>query len=204
MAGLAGNDTYRVDNAGDVVIEANGQGTDTVLSSVSFGNWGKEVENLTLTDTGNINGTGNALGNVLTGNSGNNTLNGGDGNDTLNGGLGNETPMAARAPTRRSSTAILGIYAVLADGVGVMVDGFGNTDVLVSVENVIGTDSPGFIFAADSDVILGSDDATGSTPVGGADIVIAGRRCHYIRGGGSLPVGWSVATIPSSAVRVTI
>ena len=36
MAGLAGNDEYIVNHAGDVVIEASRQGTDTVLSSVSY------------------------------------------------------------------------------------------------------------------------------------------------------------------------
>ena len=30
MAGLAGNDTYIVNHSGDVVIEADAQGTDTV------------------------------------------------------------------------------------------------------------------------------------------------------------------------------
>ncbi|EPF24135.1 Endo-1,3-1,4-beta-glycanase ExsH [Microcystis aeruginosa SPC777] len=49
------------------------------------------VENLTLTGTTNINGTGNTLNNVITGNSGNNILNGSDGNDTLIGGTGNDT-----------------------------------------------------------------------------------------------------------------
>ncbi len=38
-----------------------------------------------------INGTGNALDNILTGNSANNTLTGGAGNDTLDGGAGNDT-----------------------------------------------------------------------------------------------------------------
>lgn len=48
-------------------------------------------QNLTLTGTANINGTGNDRDNSITGNSGNNTLYGGAGNDTLNGGAGNDT-----------------------------------------------------------------------------------------------------------------
>ncbi|MFM6521296.1 MAG: bluetail domain-containing putative surface protein, partial [Microcystis panniformis] len=49
------------------------------------------VENLLLTGTGNLNGTGNALNNQITGNSGNNNLNGSTGNDTLNGAAGIDT-----------------------------------------------------------------------------------------------------------------
>ncbi|MBK8085197.1 MAG: calcium-binding protein [Devosia sp.] len=90
MRGGTGNDTYVVNAAGDVVIENAGEGIDTVLSSVSL-TLAAEVENLTLTGAGNINGTGNALDNVLTGNSGNNTLNGGLGADQMAGGLGNDT-----------------------------------------------------------------------------------------------------------------
>src|SRR3569623_905979 len=90
MAGGMGNDTYVVDNAGDVVVENAGEGADTVNASVPY-TLGANVENLTLTGTAAINGTGNALNNVLTGNSADNTLDGGAGNDTLIGGDGNDT-----------------------------------------------------------------------------------------------------------------
>ena len=93
MFGGTGNDTYVVDNAGDVVDETGGSGSDTVQSSVSFSLADPvhaigDIENLTLTGTANINATGNALDNVLIGNSGANVLTGLDGNDTLNGGAG--------------------------------------------------------------------------------------------------------------------
>ncbi|MFM6269733.1 MAG: calcium-binding protein, partial [Dolichospermum sp.] len=48
------------------------------------------LENLTLTGTTNINGTGNNLNNIITGNTGNNVLTGGAGADTLIGGAGND------------------------------------------------------------------------------------------------------------------
>jgi hypothetical protein len=50
-----------------------------------------ETENLTLTGTTAINGTGNALANLITGNGAANLLAGAAGNDTLDGGLGNDT-----------------------------------------------------------------------------------------------------------------
>ena len=90
LTGLAGNDTYTVNNAGDLVIEALNEGTDTVQASIAY-TLANNVENLVLTGTVNLNGTGNGLNNQITGNSGNNNLNGAAGNDTLNGAAGNDT-----------------------------------------------------------------------------------------------------------------
>jgi Ca2+-binding RTX toxin-like protein len=86
LTGGAGNDTYVV-GTGDTTIEAAGAGTDTVQSAITW-TLATNVENLTLTGTTAINGTGNTAANVLTGNTGANTLTGGAGNDTLNGGAG--------------------------------------------------------------------------------------------------------------------
>ena len=90
MAGGLGNDIYMVDNIGDIVSENDNEGTDMVQSSITYG-LGASVENLALTGTEAINGTGNALNNVLTGNSGSNILDGGSGADTMTGGLGDDT-----------------------------------------------------------------------------------------------------------------
>ena len=89
LRGGAGDDTYTVDNAGDVVTEAAGAGTDLVKSTVTA-TLAANVELLTLTGTGAVNGTGNTLANWLRGNGAANTLSGGDGQDLLWGDLGND------------------------------------------------------------------------------------------------------------------
>lgn len=89
LRGGSGNDTYVI-GSGDTITENASAGTDTVRSAISYA-LGANLENLTLTGTGNLSGTGNNLVNVLTGNAGNNTLNAGAGADTLQGSAGNDT-----------------------------------------------------------------------------------------------------------------
>lgn len=92
MEGGSGNDTIYVDNAGDLVVENVGEGTDTVMASVSY-TLGSNVERLTLTGSGAINATGNTTNNLITGNSGSNVIDGGLGDDSMVGGAGNDTYM---------------------------------------------------------------------------------------------------------------
>jgi Ca2+-binding RTX toxin-like protein len=89
MAGGAGNDVYFVDDAGDVVTENVGGGTDTVFATVNH-TLAANVQNLVLQGAGNLLGTGNALNNTIHGNSGDNTLAGAAGPDQLFGAQGND------------------------------------------------------------------------------------------------------------------
>ncbi|MDK9725213.1 MAG: hypothetical protein OEL88_09995 [Sterolibacteriaceae bacterium MAG5] len=89
MVGGFGNDIYYVDNVDDVVTELTGEGTDRVVSSISY-TLGADVENLTLSGVAAINGTGNAIDNSMAGNGADNLLNGGDGNDSMNGAAGQD------------------------------------------------------------------------------------------------------------------
>jgi len=91
MVGGAGNDIYSINTISDVVTELSGQGTDRIQSAITYsladtdgtvGSNGGNVEDLQLTGTGNINGTGNGLNNVLFSNAGNNVMDGVTGLDT--------------------------------------------------------------------------------------------------------------------------
>jgi Ca2+-binding RTX toxin-like protein len=90
MRGGAGNDSYFVDDAGDVIAENLNEGADAVFATAHFA-LSANVETLVLQGSGNLLGTGNALANGIYGNAGNNTLNGGAGADLLTGNAGNDT-----------------------------------------------------------------------------------------------------------------
>jgi Ca2+-binding RTX toxin-like protein len=98
LRGGVGNDTYRIHNDTDHLIELAGEGTDTVVfSTVEHVNYTlqDEFENLELST--NFTGsdafrlTGNAADNRITGNVSHDNLAGGNGNDTLLGGANGDS-----------------------------------------------------------------------------------------------------------------
>ena len=217
LAGGAGNDVYYVDDIGDVVIENANEGIDTVYSSISY-TLSDNVENLTLTGTVAINGTGNALNNIITGNMANNVLDGGDGNDTVISGLGDDSLIGGAGndvlrsssgndlidggtgidtvdysgdPKLGGSSRYPGIVISLSDDRtldGVFypghqaLDGYGNTDTVLNVENVIGSNY--------GDLIGGSELANSLSGLGGSDFIAGGAGNDTIDGGKG--VDWAI------------
>lgn len=87
LVGGLGRDQLVVDNIRDRVVELSGEGVDTVVASIAY-TLGIFLENLTLTGTAAIAGTGNTVGNAIVGNAGANVLDGLLGSDILTGGDG--------------------------------------------------------------------------------------------------------------------
>jgi len=103
LIGLGGSDTYRVFNAGDIVVENAGSGTnDRVVAAVTFTLAANDdIELLSTSGAAGvspINLTGNALAQRIIGNAGDNWLTGLGGSDTLTGGLGADTFVFNTAP----------------------------------------------------------------------------------------------------------
>lgn len=134
LEGRDGDDTYFVDNVGDVIVDTSG--TDDVHASVSY-TLAAGLENLTLTGTGAINGTGNASDNTIVGNAGNNSLDGGAGADRLIGGKGNDTYVVDNYFDTVIEQAGEGTDTVRTHLNYVMGDHFENL-VLTGTDNVVG------------------------------------------------------------------
>ncbi len=127
LIGGGGNDTYIVDSTLDTITELANGGTDTILSSKTWAlGASSNIENLTLTGTGAINGTGNDGVNLITGNSGVNTLNGLGGNDTLDGKGGADKLLGGAGNDR-----------LIYDAADTVRDGGANTDTLSFTGNTL-------------------------------------------------------------------
>jgi Ca2+-binding RTX toxin-like protein len=138
MIGGADNDTYVVDDAGDVTTEALNAGTDLVRSSVNH-TLRSNVENLTLTGTGNTTGIGNSLANILVGNSGNNILDGGTGADAMRGGAGNDRYTFDNAGDTASELAGEGLDTVVASVAHTLRGNFENLTIIGAATNAFGS-----------------------------------------------------------------
>ena len=165
MAGLNGNDTYVVDSAADLVIELANNGLDTVQSSVTH-TLAANVENLTLTGTSAINGTGNVLDNILTGNSAANVLTGGAGNDTYVIGAGDTVVETANNGTDQVQSAVTHTLAANVENMTLTgttaVNGTGNT-----LNNILTGNSAANVLTGAS----GNDTISGA---GGTDVLNGG------------------------------
>ncbi len=90
MSGSEGSDTYYVDDANDVVVEAEVlRGTDRVYASVSYISK-SYVEEIYLIGTANIDIQAQQRSEVLVGNAGNNTIHANVGDDSVDGGAGDD------------------------------------------------------------------------------------------------------------------
>ncbi|RJF86640.1 calcium-binding protein [Oleomonas cavernae] len=135
MRGGTGDDTYFIDSTADSISEAGGDGTDTVRSSVTFTLAGG-FENLVITTSQAVNGTGNTLANSLTGGAGANLLYGLGGNDTLIGGAGTDTlDGGTGADTMQGGT---GNDTYLVDHAGDAVDETGGSGTADTVQSTLG------------------------------------------------------------------
>ncbi|UZK66482.1 Calx-beta domain-containing protein [Sphingomonas sp. M1-B02] len=94
LIGLYGNDLYAVGDSRIVIVESDGQGSDTVVASVDYAlGVGVSVEVLAAQDRGATGGlalSGNGFAQVIAGTAGADTINGGGGSDVLLGGAGND------------------------------------------------------------------------------------------------------------------
>ena len=91
LTGGLGNDSYRVQNRGDRIIETSMQPDeiDSVQAEISW-TLGANLENMMLLGSKQFSANGNNLDNQLTGNTAGNVLDGGTGADTLIGAIGND------------------------------------------------------------------------------------------------------------------
>ncbi|GGF57361.1 Hemolysin-type calcium-binding repeat-containing protein [Mameliella alba] len=190
LVGTAGNDVFVVDHPGDIIIEEEDAGIDLVRSSVDFElrTFGLTLENLTLTGTADLSGTGNGLDNVLTGNSGDNALNGAWGNDVIYGMAGDDTLQ----DTKGNDTLVGGTgndvyYIDSPDDVVIELPGEGHDRINTSVTFRMWADAPEVedLVLTGSDTIDGIGNAWNNHITGnGAANYLDGARGHDLLEGG--------------------
>ena len=204
LTGGEGNDVLVVNDSKDSVTEAAGGGRDLVLSSTSY-TLTANVENLTLTGSAALEGTGNELDNLIIGNAavnrlagaaGNDTLRGNAGNDTLFGGLGNDMLDGGVGADIMKGELGNDIYVVdnAADQAIEVSGTAGGVDTVVSavsftlgssVENLVlsGTAKIAGMGNSDNNVIIGNSGANILSGRAGNDVIDGGGEADTLFGG---------------------
>lgn len=197
LKGGKGDDTYVVDSAGDIVVEALAQGTDTVQTTVAY-TLAANVENLQVLGNADCNATGNASGNRMVGNGYANRLEGLDGNDTLEGGYGQDTLLGGAGDdtyllNNKTSTQITDTAGVdtvrldylaysAADGPYVLPDTVENLELFSSNLYGSGYYSAGTGNALDNQ-LLGGSQKNALNGLEGNDTLIGGMDSDTLTGG---------------------
>ena len=190
LIGGLGDDTYVLRAAGDTVIEAAGEGHDTVDTTQLAYTLRDNFEDMIFTRPGvaqvGFTGTGNALGNRIQGNNGIDVLAGLAGNDvllgmeaadTLRGGAGDDILDGGPGfdiDTADYSTAAAGATANLSSGVASN-DGDGGIDTLIAIENLIGS--------AFNDTLIGTGGVNVLRGGLGADTLVGLAGADVLEGG---------------------
>jgi len=178
LYGGIGNDTYVVDSLSDVIVENPGEGTDTVEASITYSLAAlANVETLTLTGTNAIDGTGNALDNVIRGNSAANTLNGGGGTDMLYGGAGDDTYVIGDAHAKVVELVGEGNDTVQAS-VNYSLAGMSNIETLMLTGSAVSATGN-----AEHNTLIGTSGSNTLDGGGGGDTLQggAGNDVYYVR-----------------------
>ena len=185
--GGRGNDRVTVNSVGDVLIELEGEGDDTVVASLDY-TIGDHVETLELVGNARI-GTGsstdnsifgNALDNELFGLGGNDLLEGREGNDFLDGGMGDDHLIGGNGNDRlldRNGFNILdgGEGDDTIEGDGRLIGGVGNDSLTggANADFLIGSEGDDLLDGGDGDDTADYSDAFGPLVV---DLRITGQQ----------------------------
>jgi len=167
MIGGAGNDTYVVNSAGDLITENVDGGTDRVKSSISFSLVGRNIENLVLTGTAAINGTGNGGVNVIIGNSAANLIDGGGDADTMSGGDGDDVYIVDNDGDQVIEMADGGVDLIMSSVSFTLADNVNNLTLTGSAANATGN--------GQANVLTGNDVTNLLNGRGGADTMKGGK-----------------------------
>lgn len=186
LYGGAGNDTYILDDSGDIAYETSAaDGHDSVRSSVSVA-LAENIEDLVLLGSEALNGTGNDLSNLIYGNSAANVLNGLGGADQMRGGLGNDIYVVDDLGDRAIETSDLGGSDLVKASVTFRLASHFENLVLVGPNSIGGTGNSlaNSITGNGSDNTLsgleGDDTLSG---LGGSDRLYGGVGSDVLKGG---------------------